>query len=432
MALEQHNTAFEFETMLRRHLSAGGSTVEACAGFDADTASAYLEDAVGPIARSRYESHLAECLSCRRQIIELSQLINLPQVMPQTEPQAEPQVAPGAQPVSIGSRWKVIVDGWVDRLNWSPARNWGWTMAGAAAALLLGVMATSLWRQSRQAEPTNIAYETRRTAPSQAEGDSVSVAQVPDSVAGVPSMAAGSDTETKNHLTPTPIPAPEKVLPLQGDENFANTLAARVDSESAKKLGAASQPVLLGGSGNPLPPASTSNVGPVFNSLSAVVAGGQIASNINPQTASESVAAPPESDKARIIAPINTSPNDNPMTRARRGAKQESTPSVLKNGFSFMPSPNADTDRKAELKEIEEGAPRLLTVRVRDKVFSFQSGLWVDHAYKPDMAWRMTKLVRGSDEYNQIVAAEPQLKEFFERGAVIVVWKDKIYKVGSK
>ena len=47
------------------------------------------------------------------------------------------------------------------------------------------------------------------------------------------------------------------------------------------------------------------------------------------------------------------------------------------------------------------------------------------------MAWRVTKLMRDSEEYKQALAAEPQLKEFFERSAVIVGLERQNLQSGS-
>ena len=63
------------------------------------------------------------------------------------------------------------------------------------------------------------------------------------------------------------------------------------------------------------------------------------------------------------------------MTRSRN-PKPTPTPNTL-GGFSFLPSGKNEAERKTELKE-EEGEIKLLTVRVRDKIFSFQGGMWVD------------------------------------------------------
>ena len=106
--------------------------------------------------------------------------------------------------------------------------------------------------------------------------------------------------------------------------------------------------------------------------------------------------------------------------------------SAFDKALSFLPTRKAEGERKLEEKEIEPDAPKVLAIRRRDKVFNYQSGFWVDSAYKPEMAWRVTKLMLDSEEYKQLLAAEPLLKEYFDHGPAIVVWKDKIYKVVGK
>ena len=115
-----------------------------------------------------------------------------------------------------------------------------------------------------------------------------------------------------------------------------------------------------------------------------------------------------------------------------RNQKPQPTSNVFNRALAFVPTRKDAVERKPEVKEIEPDAPKVLSIRVRDKVFNFRTGMWIDQAYKPDMAWRITKLTQDSDEYKKVLADEPQLKDFFERGAVIVVWKDKIYKVIAK
>ena len=107
MAIERNNTALEFETMLRRHLKSGGAPVAACAGFEADAASAYLEDALGKSARASYESHLAGCAACRRHLIEVARLSQL-------APQAETPPVAVADQAPVWVRWEAAVAGWFD------------------------------------------------------------------------------------------------------------------------------------------------------------------------------------------------------------------------------------------------------------------------------------------------------------------------------
>jgi len=418
VALEQHNTAFEFETMLRRHLSQGGAMVEACAGFDADTASAYLENVLGQIARSRYESHLAGCPSCRRHVIGLSQLLQLPQV----SPQAETQTSPSAKPESTWAKWKTAAAGWFD----IPAWNRGWATAGAGAAVLLAVMATQYWRQ---APPAEIAGANMVSSASPT-GNTVFDSQTQSAASTEQLIAIGDSSRQQQTLMRSiGVPAPE-VTPNLGSAAPVSTL--EIEAGKVMAATAATRPVITT---LPVPPNSS---GQIVTSFGQNLASSQpaIRFDASPVPPVPEMPAPGTGDTvaaaetAKIIAPLNPSPSDNPMTRSRR-ASPTPTPKTL-GGFSFLPSGKSETERKAELKEIEEGAPKLLTVRVRDKIFSFQGGMWVDHAYKPDMAWRVTKLMRDSEEYKQALATEPQLKEFFERSAVIVVWKDKIYKVVPK
>ena len=413
MALEQHNTAFEFETMLRRHLSRGGSMVEACAGFDADSASAYLENVLGQTARARYESHLAGCPSCRRHVIELSRFLQLPEIV--SQPATQPALVANSE--TIWSKWKTAVAGWFDVSAW----NRGWATAGAAAAILLAVAATQLWRQT---SPTNLteANLSANTAPTNSpspDGQSLPSA-TPDSLLAGNFALQQSPADARLAVVPTPDVTPTAT----GNSVFASSSTTpSKDIELGKTL-AGIQVV-----NPPLPVPSATGGRVMTTGFAPDLTNNQPALTFDPSlppapAATEAVAT---AEPAKIMAPLNPSPSDNPMTRSRRAAPTP-TPKTL-GTFSFLPSGKAESERKAELKEIEEGAPKLLTVRVRDKIFSFQGGMWVDHAYKPEMAWRVTKLVRDSEEYKQTLAAEPQLKEFFERTAVIVIWKDKIYKV---
>ena len=394
--------------MLRRHLSRGGSMVEACAGFDADSANAYLENVLGQIARARYESHLAGCPSCRRHVIELSRFLQLPEIV--SQPALQP--APITNSESVWSKWKAVVTGWFDLSAW----NRGWATAGAAAAILLMVTATQLWRQSQPVPVANLAINaTPASTPADAQAQS---SPTPDEL--LAGNFAPQQTPTTLRLATVPTP---DVSPIPGNSTFASQLNAPL-----KNTDLSAEQTKLGAISSTLPAPATSGGRVMTTGFAPNLTNGQPAILLEtspaPPAPTDALAA---AEPAKIVAPLNPSPSDNPMTRARKPAPTP-TPKTL-GAFSFLPSGKAENERKAELKEIEEGAPRLLTVRVRDKIFSFQGGMWVDQAYKPEMAWRMTKLVRDSEEYKQTLAAEPQLKEFFERSAVIVIWKDKIYKV---
>ncbi|MDQ3013692.1 MAG: zf-HC2 domain-containing protein [Acidobacteriota bacterium] len=426
MALEQHNTTFEFETMLRSHLSAGargGSIVEACGGFDADTASAYLEDALGQAPRSRYDAHLAGCPPCRRSVIDLSRLIRSSLPIGQLAKQSvDPQTLPVVIPSHEGVSWKSAVAGWLGLSEWNLAtRNWGLATAGMAGAVLLAILATQLWRQPRQPQ---------QVASSATDGNHSSSNLTALPTPGEKIVASGSEIALDESQTPV---RPNVASPaLVGPMNQPPTLSGKTDNVNSISTELVTGLASLGNTTEVFPPnlpAPSPNVRPVLGNSFA----SSLAPNFTPLVESKQPVAlpepPPEAANARILTPLNPSPSDNPMGR---GQKDTPTPNVFNRAFAFVPTRKDVAERKPEVKEIEEGAPKVLAIRVRDKVFNFRSGMWIDQAYKPDMAWRITKLTQDSDEYKKVLTDEPQLKDFFERGAVIVIWKDKIYKVVAR
>src|SRR5262245_57423260 len=126
--------------MLRRHLRSGAAPVAACAGFDLDAASEYLEGALDEWRRASYESHLAGCAICRRHLIELARLA---QAAPSFE--SQPTAAPDRIPA--WDRWKEVVAGWFDLSSW----NLKWQIAGAtgaAFAILIAALGVQMWRRA--------------------------------------------------------------------------------------------------------------------------------------------------------------------------------------------------------------------------------------------------------------------------------------------
>lgn len=419
MAHEQHNTALEFEMMLRRHLSRGGSVVEACMGFDADTANAYLENALNASARSRYDSHLAGCPSCRRHVIELSRLMQLPQ--------PESNLATAVAPASIWSHWKSVVAEWGEWLGFA---NWqqGWATAGIAAAILIGVVSVQLWRQQQTGQPAEANFA--------ATGGTTSSPNLSQEVVSATPGVAGQEANAEPRLQTLAVnnvPKPE-VSPNPNGSSLIAGNNASVESAFSQPIG--TQPMNLMVTTPPSLPVTQSANGVMVTSFS----GGQTFNSPVARSVSAEVAAPApppmlESEQREnvVAAQIGPLPSDNPMAKKSKEARpQKSSSGMFDKAFSFMPTRKNDGAAKQEEKEIEQDAPKLLTIRRRDKVFNYQSGFWVDNAYKPEMAWRVTKVVLDSEEYKQLLDAEPMLKEYFAHGQAIVVWKDKIYKVVTR
>jgi len=410
VALEQNNTAFEFETMLRRHLS-HGAMAESCTGFDFDAANAYLENALSAATRVRYESHLAGCSSCRHHLIQLSRLMQLPQT--------EPQFTPFAKPVSIWSHWKSVAAEWIEAFNASMGKQ-GWATAGIAAVVLVTVVSVQFSRQRQFAMPTEQPDQTNLVAANSENGASSKPSSGLE-MAAPSGLANLTDDQNRQRLASNQVPTPQ-VSPMPINLGAATSQSLTPGVKSSSEFIATVPP-------SP-PQTSAGNLFPSFSDKTAFTAPAQPVSV-------EMVAPPPpvfeiEKSDSVVAAHINPSPSDNPMKKTKGGDTSKPALSTFQKALSFMPTRKADGERKLEEKAIEPDAPKVLSIRRRDKVFNYQGGFWVDSTYKSEMAWRVTKLAFDSEEFKQLVASEPLLKEYFAHGPAIVVWKDKIYKAVSK
>jgi hypothetical protein len=168
----EHNQEFdaEFDATLRQFVRGRGQAIAAppCAGLDADTAAAYLEQSLTPSARARYDAHLADCAACRRSLTELSRL------MPQPAVHGASPVAAPAPTAPLKGRWASF-SSWFDFSNW----RWGLVAGGGAAGLaaLLAVVLLGPTQSSQRVE------SVAQNAPS-AQGDT-SAAPTPSAAAEV-------------------------------------------------------------------------------------------------------------------------------------------------------------------------------------------------------------------------------------------------------
>jgi anti-sigma factor RsiW len=448
VALEPNNTALEFEIMLRRHLARGGAPVSACSGFDADLASAYLESALSGAARASFEAHLAGCPECRRHVIELSRLS-------QSMMQKKSQLSPLAAQPGWWEQQKSVISEKIK--NWAGLSTlyWNWRLVGTAVAacvVLMTVMIAQPWRQSlnRDLQP-----QGQIAAPATAVSSESTSAPAPTPAADFRTDDARPEPETSNRAIdqrqPTKVPSPKvQVIPggnaVTDHQPFSQVPGDVLSLQMIREAAGSAQSESLASTLNqPQPPVpSPSGVSPRAAQASPTLM------DAGKQVAAKSAVTPQQTTQFQVplagpaVAPrITPHPGDNPMqsdgekekVRAREDRELASAkkPGWYDRAMGYLPFRKAEREENPSASVGDDETISPLTIKVRDKKFSFQRGIWIDQAYKPEiMYWRVSRIVQGSKEYEQILAEEPQLKEFFSLGKIIIVWRDKVYRVNDK
>jgi hypothetical protein len=445
MANEWNKTAFvEFETMLRRHLRSGAAPVAACAGFDLDAASAYLEGALGGPHLASYESHLAGCAICRRHLIELARLA-------QTSTGFEAQ--PAAEPVRIPARdrLKKTVAGWFDLSTW----NLKWQILGAtggAFAILIAALGGQLLYQgsNRAASVVNKASPSSSIAAAQTE---VQLIPSPTPETSAPVADTFADQAIAIHsapsLAPSRAPVPE---PAVGPKDSAPdvTVVARREPFALFENQPGEAPVAPKPSGVeakqilPVQPRNFLELTSPRESGFGDFGGdsGQLAENVTAQDPRDISRYQPRLIKeGRSVSRLNA-PSDKRSILRLPEIKVWSLPEIAKRIIGKSDS-GAESERKAKPEKQEssdDGAPAPMQIMIRDKIFCFEKckgpdlekfrGMWIDREYDFEkQKWNLWTLRKGSEEYKQVLADEPLLKEFFDHGPILIVWKNRVYKV---
>jgi Putative zinc-finger len=437
MANEWNKTAFvEFETMLRRHLRSGAAPVAACAGFDLDAASAYLEGALGGPHLASYESHLAGCAICRRHLIELARLA-------QTAPSFEAQ--PAAEPIRIPARdrLKETVASWFDLSAW----NLKWQIAGAigvAFAILIAALgAQSLYHASnRSVLVSSEASQTSSIAAADLAAQPLPSPTPEPSTGNAAPPAAGELIAGGSVRSAIPAP-PQPIGPMADAPKVAFEASSKVLAPSMNEPSEAPTPVKPSGgeatqSPPPQPRALVQRSDLSWGGGSVDFREGPKERAANGATQGPYIVPPPY--RADFVGGsqetrLRPQPDRRSMLRVLPEIKIWSLPDLMRRTLGPLSKSDSDTEseRKAKSDKPEasdEGTPKPMLVMIRGKVFDFKKGMLIDREYKPEMQkWNVWTLKQGSEQYKRALAAEPLLKEFFDQAPILIVWGDRIYKV---
>ena len=391
-----NNLEPEFDALLKVHINTHNAVTE-CAGFDFDTASAYLEHTLQSKASALYEDHLAGCASCRNQVVELSRL------MP-----AEPVVASAVPP--IRAKWSEWFSGW--KLGMIAG------LGTATAAILLFAMVTM------QPKELSIAKSNEVATPSIAEP------LVDETLAKVKEVAKPDAAKTSN---PAPSASVMAATPAaQGDAGKAVAPEMEVAKKSVQLDGVSATEGL-----------AKSTPAPVVIAPSVVTAESKDAALQNlPQGQVQNSQWLPRA--LPTPTPHGPSFNQNQMqnnqiviTEASPKPMAKSEERQAEQVKERAKQKVADAEKRERDDRAEKAAVPASSVgraakaaplkNVAGKNFSFENNRWMDTQLTSGMP--EIRLKRNSDEYKKVLKDIPELKQYFELKTVTVAWQGKAYRV---
>lgn len=386
-----------------------------CPGFDADLASSYLEGALGNQWRYQFEDHLAGCPTCRYQLIELSRLAPVAAAAPRPVMAEEETRRPW---------WEGVTEtlaGWRERWAW----RWSWPLAGAAVAAMALLSAGIVWQFRDRSDSLETVAVRQAEFPNPGAAGLIATANDSPTPAVEPTVSATAE-----------IPRPRVQVNPAPTQQQIDQLARRANPTISAERS--------------VQPANDTLVANALRQMAEAQQqmGRQAFLNPDPRRVAPAPLTPGPTGMlltfpSEPVARIEPSPDDNPMRAVsevdqRSARSRESRPagssqsSVWRDRLigGFMPRDKSEREEKKKSDVADDETINPLVRKVQDKTFVYDRGFWVDQAYRDNlMAWRVVRLVLGSKEYERVLQEQPNLKEFFKLRPVIVVGRDKVYRV---
>jgi len=358
--------------------------------LDADELNSYAEGVVPAPARLRYQEHLADCESCRRIVIDLSQAAGA----------ATRYEAP--QPQGGSSFWEKIA------VLFSPA-----VLKFAVPALVLtAVFGIGLFAVRQQRHNETVAMRTeadsqRAAIEPQSPGQAQTNAANPSASVNPESGSAKNDgfdsRQTAPEVTLQTEKSPTRGAPID-DATVAKSVAGKDAAGAGEGAGIiTTQPYAAEPKADAPPPAPVT--------LGAAEKSADVAKER--QGKREDQTQTQTRDEFR-----NQVDEEHGPSRARNNAQ---LPASQRNaGIMTQRGPNDADKKKASAVESRS---------ISGRRFTRQDNIWIDNDYNPPRA--TTVINRGSDQFRALVADEPGIRAIADQlsGAVIVVWKNRAYRI---
>jgi hypothetical protein len=152
-----------------------------------------------------------------------------------------------------------------------------------------------------------------------------------------------------------------------------------------------------------------------------------------PETAAKPADIPAEDNPIQLKGSASGRARDNKTVASSNSTGKTGWISRALSGRRGLAPNRTPEPEETASPAAKEDTEKFLIRYLRHKTFSYQRGFWVDYDYKPEEdMYRVTHLVRGSKEFESLLGKEPQLKEFFSLGKIILVWHDRIYRVSDR
>jgi len=357
------------------------------AHLDADELNSYSEGVLPAAARARYTEHLADCESCRRIVIGLTQ-------------------AAGA------TRHYEVLDERRESGFWhkfaaffsAPVLRYGVPALALSAVIAISMIAL---RQQRRSEFVAQNQPTSSPATSSEQTELRSTAESPATQQRAIEPKANADTSSLKR----DLQADKNALDQPPTASPGASLTKEAAAKDSAKSGQAGGVVALSPSFAPEPP-------PLPRAQPTPGEADKLDTTSNEQTAERE-------DQARQREPMKDQPINAtaPQDASKTGTLTLSTRRIQGLGVeSTTESRSGGKDKKESRDEVE-------TRNVSGRHFRHQGNAWIDTGYDPSRG--TINVARGSEQFRSLVADEPGIRAIAERlgGEIIVVWKGKAYRI---
>lgn len=379
----QHEFDNTFESLLRRVAlrKAGEVLPENAAHLDADSLSAFAENALPDTTRARFTAHLADCSDCRQILVNFASI----QEAEESEIVETKALSP-AQPT------------WSERFRrWFALPNLGYA-AAALTVLFVGVFAF-------------VALQSRQ----EKQAPQVAQIEIEDEVK--------AEQKRRRERTPPVQPEPTVESTPEVLQDVATNFTELENANVAENTNQNAEQSPNQG----LPPSVRATRGQQSNS-------GEIARK-EPGAVKESTRSTSVSNANAAGATVSASPAPTPPVTAKSSPEKAVAPAA--------PLPN-NSDAQEKLADQRQETAESLNLRkqtnpagsapkkpiaartIGNRTFQNLDGVWRDNAYGGQTTVMVT---RGSDEYKKLDGGLRSITDSFRGETVIIVWQGKAYRI---